>query len=340
MRALLRTLSIAVLSLVLGFGFRGAPAGATRRGDPPTSSDLQHRADDAAVRYDRAVAVLSKLADDTDRLERKLAVAEARMAPLRATVTRRAVAIYTSDRGLDAFSGFADGDDLVESARGAKLASGASARDYAAIKAIGDATIQLVRDRDELAARRAEQQLATDDLKAERHNVELALSFMTRREQTLQSRLVVRTSRGERPPLDETAPSGPIPIVTDFTCPIRGPMTFSDTWGAPRPGGRRHEGTDLMNAYDTPNVAVVSGEFERHHSGLGGLSIYLHGDDGNTYYYAHLSQIVGPDRRVAQGEVIALTGSSGDATTPHTHFEFHPGGGRAVNSYPLVRAHC
>jgi murein DD-endopeptidase MepM/ murein hydrolase activator NlpD len=95
-----------------------------------------------------------------------------------------------------------------------------------------------------------------------------------------------------------------------------------------------------MNTYGTENVAVVSGDFETHHSGAGGLSIYLHGDDGNTYYYAHLSQIIGPDRRVAQGEVIGRTGSSGDATTPHTHFEFHPRGGPAINSYPLVRAHC
>ena len=170
--------------------------------------------------------------------------------------------------------------------------------------------------------------------------MELALSSMANREQALQSRLIVRASRGERAPPDEPPASGPIPVVTDFVCPIQGPLTFTDTWGAPRPGGRRHEGTDLMNAYGTPNVAVVSGEFETHHSGLGGLSIYLHGDDGNTYYYAHLSQIVGPDRRVARGEVIARTGSSGDATTPHTHFEFHPGGGPAVNSYPLVRAHC
>ena len=81
--------------------------------------------------------------------------------------------------------------------------------------------------------------------------------------------------RGERAPLDHALPTGPIPVVTDFVCPIRGPLTFTDTWAAPRPGGRRHEGTDLMNPYGTPNVAVVSGGFETHHSGLGGLSIYF-----------------------------------------------------------------
>jgi murein DD-endopeptidase MepM/ murein hydrolase activator NlpD len=340
MRALLRTRILAVGIVAVGCLVPASPAGASRRGGPPDRGALQRRADQAAVRYDRAVAVLGRLADDIDRLERKIAATESRMTPLRATVTRRAVAVYTSDRGLDAFSGFAAGGDLVDSARGAKLASGASARDYAALRAIGDAGAELARRRDQLAARRAEQQRATDDLRAERHRVELALSFLARRERALQTRLVVRASRGERAPLDDRAPSGPVPVVTDFVCPVRGAMTFSDTWGAPRSGGRRHEGTDIMNAYGTDNVAVVSGSFEMHHSGLGGLSIYLHGDDGNTYYYAHLSQIVGPDRRVAQGELIARTGSSGDATTPHTHFEFHPGGGRAVDSYPLVRAHC
>ncbi|HEV7862517.1 MAG TPA: peptidoglycan DD-metalloendopeptidase family protein [Acidimicrobiia bacterium] len=335
MPALLRTVIVAVICLGLV-----SPAGAARRGDLPTSGDLQRRADAAAVRYDRAVADLSRLADDIDRLERKIGESESRMSPLRATVTRRAVAVYTSDRGLDAFSGFVNGGDLVESARGAKLASGASARDYAAIRIIGIATAQLGRRRDELAARQVEQQRATDDLAAERRSVELALSFMAKRERALQSRLIPRASRGERIAALDAEPTGPIPVVTDFICPIRGPMTFSDTWGAPRGGGRRHEGTDLMNAYGTDNVAVVSGSFETHHSGLGGLSIYLHGDDGHTYYYAHLSQVVGPDRRVAAGELIARTGSSGDATTPHTHFEFHPNGGRAVNSYPLLRAHC
>jgi murein DD-endopeptidase MepM/ murein hydrolase activator NlpD len=287
------------------------------------------------------MATLGRLADDIARLERRIGESETRMGPLRASVTRRAVALYTGDRGLDAFAGYANGADLVESARGAKLASGASARDYAAIKAVAVATHELAQRRDELATRRVEQQRATDDLKGEKQNVELALAHMAKQERGLQARLIPRTSRGERAPLPPGAEAaGPIPVVTDFVCPVRGPMTFTDSWGAPRSGGRSHAGTDIMNPHGTPNVAVVSGSFETHHSGAGGLTIYLHGDDGHTYYYAHLSRIVGPDRRVAQGEVVALTGSTGNARAPHTHFEFHPNGGRAVNPYPLVRAHC
>ncbi|HET9772072.1 MAG TPA: peptidoglycan DD-metalloendopeptidase family protein [Acidimicrobiia bacterium] len=335
MRALLRILTVVVLCLGLA-----SPAGAAKRGDQPSRHELQRRADAAAARFERAEVALERLADDIARLERRISDGEAEMAPLRAKVTRRAVALYTSDRALDAFSGISTGDDLVESARGAKLASGASARDYAAIRKIGTAARELSLRRDELAARRADQQRAADELAGEKKNIGLALAHLAQRERALQSRLIARASRSERTPLPVDAPAGPIPVVTDFICPIRGPVTFTDSWGAPRSGGRRHAGADLMNPHGTPNVAVVSGSFETRHSGAGGLTIYLHGDDGHTYYYAHLSKIVGPDRRVAQGEVVALTGATGNARAPHTHFEFHPNGGAAVNPYPLVKAHC
>jgi murein DD-endopeptidase MepM/ murein hydrolase activator NlpD len=335
MRALLRTFTVVVLCLGLA-----SPAGAAGRGDQPTRRELQRRADAAAARFERAEVALERLGDDIARLERRISDGEAEMAPLRAKVTRRAVALYTSDRALDAFSGISTGDDLVESARGAKLASGASARDYAAIRKIEAASRELAHRRDELAARRADQQRAASELAGEKKTIGLALADMAKRERALQSRLIARASRSERTPLPAGAPAGPIPVVTDFICPIRGPLTFTDSWGAPRSGGRRHAGADLMNPHGTPNVAVVSGSFETRHSGAGGLTIYLHGDDGHTYYYAHLSKIVGPDRRVAQGEVVALTGATGNARAPHTHFEFHPNGGPAVNPYPLVRAHC
>lgn len=158
---------------------------------------------------------------------------------MRALLRILIVAVLCLAVTTDAVSGFANGGDLVESARAAKLASGASANEYAAIRAIASASTEMGRRKDEFDGRRAERQRLTDDLRTERKNVEMALAFISKRDRALQSRLIPRAARGERAPQEETA--RPIPVVTDFICPLRGPMTFTDSWGAPRPGGRGHE---------------------------------------------------------------------------------------------------
>ena len=96
----------------------------------------------------------------------------------------------------------------------------------------------------------------------------------------------------------------------------------------------------MMSAYGTPLVAVVSGFSTPKVNGLGGNTVSLVGDDGNRYYYAHLSSWEGGARAVAQGEVLGYVGHTGDSPANHLHFEIHPGGGAAVNPYPTVRAHC
>lgn len=127
-------------------------------------------------------------------------------------------------------------------------------------------------------------------------------------------------------------------------CPVQGSVSFSDTYGAPRSGGRTHKGVDMFAARGTPTVAVVAGSVFFQSDPLGGLAAYVNGNDGNTYYYAHLNDYVGGGRSVAAGEVVGRVGNTGDASDapPHLHFEIRPGGpnGPRINPYPTVRAHC
>lgn len=132
-------------------------------------------------------------------------------------------------------------------------------------------------------------------------------------------------------------------ISTDgYACPVAGRHSFTDTWGAARSGGRSHQGTDLMAAYGTPLAAVTSGVVRTASSGAGGISLYLRGDDGVTYFYAHNSRnSVSSGERVKAGEIVGAVGTSGNApeSAPHLHFERNPGGG-PVNPYSFLRRIC
>ncbi|HEX3090521.1 MAG TPA: hypothetical protein VHQ23_17840, partial [Ilumatobacteraceae bacterium] len=74
-----------------------------------------------------------------------------------------------------------------------------------------------------------------------------------------------------------------------WVCPTgAAPAPFADTWGAPRSGGRRHQGVDMIGQRGIPVLAVVDGVAEAKQNALGGTTIWFTGVDGNSYYYAHL----------------------------------------------------
>jgi murein DD-endopeptidase MepM/ murein hydrolase activator NlpD len=201
-------------------------------------------------------------------------------------------------------------------------------------------------------AAHAEAALALDRLQSERQallssrqTAMKALDERFREARALTTRL--RRERANTPQVKATADAGSAPAASSggVACPMAEPYSFIDSWGASRSGGRSHKGTDIMAAYGTTVYAITNGVISRTRSGggLGGIALYLQGDNGIEYYYAHMASLsVREGQRVRAGAVVATNGATGNAAggPPHVHFEVHPGGSSPVNPYPYVKAAC
>lgn len=338
MRLLLRI----VVVFCLGVPALAAPAGA--RGGPVPSdapaspAALKAQANRLAAKYAAAQAIHARLGDQIPALERQVAELEGRMAPLRDQVTRQAVAVYQGDGARDAFNSLEAAAAMLRSDRSVHLLADLTGRHVPAIDALRAAGQRLRERQSELAGRRHEQDLTLASLAGQREQISAELTALSAAlPSRTPNRPLPRASRSESAAGQRLRPA----LRASFICPIDGPLAFSDDFGDPRGGGRRHMGNDLLSPRGTPNVAVVDGTISTRPWAGGGITIFLAGADGSTYVYMHLMQIVGAvPRRVAQGEMIGLVGNTGSAQGYHTHFEVHPGGGAAVNPYPLVAQAC
>jgi murein DD-endopeptidase MepM/ murein hydrolase activator NlpD len=115
-----------------------------------------------------------------------------------------------------------------------------------------------------------------------------------------------------------STPTGPV----SFLRPVAGPI--GDGFGAPRSGGRTHQGIDFPVAYGTSVGAAGVGTtiFAAHNYGGYGHLVVVQHRLGYTTWYAHLASIttyVG--QNVVGGTEIGRVGSTGYSTGPHLHFE-------------------
>ncbi len=335
-------------------GLLGAPVGATPIDDAKaTVATSQQAADAAAVRYESAIEGLEELVERIEALQGEIARGAAEVAVLRASARERALRAYVGRDSLGSGSFVLDGGDPLDQIRRDKLLARTKAREDAEAHRLQVLTEELDRQRLEVERKKVEQEAVVAQVEVEQAalqgQLQQAQQALDLLEEQLRQELEAAAAREAAAAAARAASSragngrdysGDY-VATGLVCPIRGIVSFIDSWGYPRHQGA-HKGVDLMAARGVPNVAVVSGNVTFKEGGTSGMGAYLRGDDGHLYYYFHLSGYEGGPRHVAQGEVIGYVGNTGDAryTATHTHFEIHPGGGAAVNPYPSVRPVC
>lgn len=207
---------------------------------------------------------------------------------------------------------------------------------------------------DEVLAKFAQQQ---DLLQSIEVDLSRASQLVTRKDDAYQEWLKAQQAQGYG------AGHSSVPMPAGWQgilqlCPVDGPRSFGDGFGAPRYAGgyHLHKGVDILAPSGTPIVAPFDGYARSDYNSLGGNVVFVTGKYG-TVYNAHLSSYTSASNGPVQaGDVIGLVGDTGDATgIPHDHFEFHPNTmpsgwpssaygysiiEDAINPYPLLVAAC
>jgi peptidoglycan hydrolase-like protein with peptidoglycan-binding domain len=134
-----------------------------------------------------------------------------------------------------------------------------------------------------------------------------------------------------------------LPQISVF--PTQGRCSFVDSWHDSRSGGRLHIGVDIVGPKGLAIYAVTDGTITKMYgaeSKLSGNALRLTAADATYFFYAHLDSFapgITVGSVVRAGQIVGYMGASGNAGgNSHLHFEIHPGGGEAVNPYPVVKA--
>ncbi|HPU13506.1 MAG TPA: M23 family metallopeptidase [Aeromicrobium sp.] len=102
-----------------------------------------------------------------------------------------------------------------------------------------------------------------------------------------------------------------------------------------------HTGLDFAGPSGSTIVSVAAGTVtSTGYEGAYGNRTIITLADGTEIWYCHQSSVqVRVGQKLAPGDVIGATGSTGNVTGPHLHLEVHPGGGGPIDPYSALVAH-
>ncbi|WP_254665974.1 M23 family metallopeptidase [Streptomyces sp. WMMB 322] len=98
-----------------------------------------------------------------------------------------------------------------------------------------------------------------------------------------------------------------------------------------------HTGIDFPVSEGTPVMAATDGTVTTKYDVSFGNMAVVTAPDGTETWYCHLSSTKIRSGQVKAGDTIGYSGTSGNSTGPHLHFEVHPGGGDAIDPLPWLR---
>ena len=157
------------------------------------------------------------------------------------------------------------------------------------------------------------------------------------------------TTGATTPAASGTQPSGsaaaPLAANAIRQFPVQGVCWFTDSYGAPRSGGRSHEGVDIIAKTGQLVYAADDGTLTKQYidtpGALAGNGWRITRADGTYFFYGHLSSFAAGLKVgsvVKSGQIIGRVGMTGNAGTPHLHFEVHPYGAASIDPTPVVNA--
>jgi murein DD-endopeptidase MepM/ murein hydrolase activator NlpD len=147
------------------------------------------------------------------------------------------------------------------------------------------------------------------------------------------------------PPQPVVPPTPPPPLepgvpTPGAVFPVAGAHTFGGSdarFGAPR-GNHTHQGQDVMGAEGTPIVAPLAGTILTTSYQASGAGYYAVEHTATfDFMFAHCqagSLAVATGQAVSAGQLLCRMGETGDATTPHLHFEMWVEGWHGPTGYP------
>jgi murein DD-endopeptidase MepM/ murein hydrolase activator NlpD len=350
--------TVVAISLVLSGGAQADTASDLAAARDRVAA-AQAEANEAAGAVTRAQARYNELDAEIDRLETIIESSRQRAAVLEDVVRARALRAYTQ-RDTSDLDVMLSADNPLEAARRQTLLDLANQTDRQVVGQLAALRADLGEQQHEVEQQREEQRRVKENLDARYASVRSALAEASTARDALAAKLekeqadaaaaaelarlrtIQASTRAAASNPGASAPSAGQIIANpgggSFQCPVSG-AAYSNNYGAR--GSGFHYGIDLMAPTGTPLVAVKAGSVSFvANAGAGGNEVYLSANDGNVYYYAHLSQFAGGSRSVSQGEVIGLVGSTGRSSAPHLHFEIRIGGanGQRINPYATLQS--